>query len=75
MTEEIGGGSSHDEARTCQRGHWRPAEDEKLRQLVQQYGPQNWNSIAEKLKGRSGMYRYVYVFIFDSLDNSLAITV
>ncbi|CAA2968712.1 trichome differentiation GL1-like [Olea europaea subsp. europaea] len=54
MTEEIGGGSSHDEARTCQRGHWRPAEDEKLRQLVQQYGPQNWNSIAEKVKGRSG---------------------
>ncbi|CAI9786594.1 unnamed protein product [Fraxinus pennsylvanica] len=51
--EEIGGGSS-DEARNCHRGHWRPAEDEKLRQLVEQYGPQNWNSIAEKLQGRSG---------------------
>ncbi|KAM7259814.1 hypothetical protein ACFE04_015555 [Oxalis oulophora] len=38
----------------CPRGHWRPAEDEKLRQLVEQYGPQNWNSIAEKLHGRSG---------------------
>ncbi|KAF7816763.1 transcription factor LAF1-like [Senna tora] len=38
----------------CPRGHWRPAEDEKLRQLVQQYGAQNWNSIAEKLQGRSG---------------------
>ncbi|KAJ4841694.1 hypothetical protein Tsubulata_002105 [Turnera subulata] len=36
------------------RGHWRPAEDEKLRQLVEQYGAQNWNSIAEKLQGRSG---------------------
>ncbi|KAJ1380324.1 SANT/Myb domain [Sesbania bispinosa] len=39
---------------TCPRGHWRPAEDEKLRQLVEQYGAQNWNSIAEKLQGRSG---------------------
>ncbi|KAL2538412.1 myb domain protein 52 [Forsythia ovata] len=54
MMEEIGDGSS-DEARTCPRGHWRPAEDEKLRQLVEQYGPQNWNSIAEKLQGRSEM--------------------
>ncbi|KAH7833440.1 hypothetical protein Vadar_006357 [Vaccinium darrowii] len=50
-----GGGSSSDiDARTCPRGHWRPAEDEKLRRLVEQYGPQNWNSIAEKLQGRSG---------------------
>ncbi|XP_051139786.1 transcription factor MYB25-like isoform X2 [Andrographis paniculata] len=40
--------------RTCPRGHWRPAEDEKLRRLVEQSGPQNWNSIAEKLQGRSG---------------------
>ncbi|OAY58382.1 transcription factor MYB64 [Manihot esculenta] len=39
---------------TCPRGHWRPAEDDKLRQLVEQYGAQNWNSIAEKLQGRSG---------------------
>ncbi|GLJ55524.1 hypothetical protein SUGI_1192250 [Cryptomeria japonica] len=38
----------------CQRGHWRPAEDEKLRELVQNYGPQNWNAIADKLHGRSG---------------------
>ncbi|MCO5610757.1 hypothetical protein L7F22_064998 [Adiantum nelumboides] len=36
------------------RGHWRPAEDEKLKELVAQYGPQNWNLIAEKLEGRSG---------------------
>ena len=45
---------SIDDPRTCPRGHWRPAEDEKLRQLVEKYGPQNWNSIAEKLQGRSG---------------------
>ncbi|CAA7401939.1 unnamed protein product [Spirodela intermedia] len=36
------------------RGHWRPAEDTKLRDLVALYGPQNWNLIAEKLAGRSG---------------------
>ncbi|XP_027148060.1 transcription factor LAF1-like [Coffea eugenioides] len=52
--DETGGGASSDDARTCPRGHWRPAEDERLRQLVEQYGPQNWNSIAEKLQGRSG---------------------
>lgn len=44
-----------DDAKSCNRGHWRPGEDEKLRQLVQQCGPQNWNSIAEKLEGRSGL--------------------
>uniref|UniRef100_A0A7N0UDX4 Uncharacterized protein n=1 Tax=Kalanchoe fedtschenkoi TaxID=63787 RepID=A0A7N0UDX4_KALFE len=36
------------------RGHWRPAEDAKLKELVAFYGPQNWNLIAEKLEGRSG---------------------
>ncbi|KAG2623375.1 hypothetical protein PVAP13_3KG057000 [Panicum virgatum] len=40
----------------CPRGHWRPGEDEKLRQLVEEHGPQNWNSIAEKLEGRSGWF-------------------
>ncbi|XP_048233635.1 transcription factor MYB54 [Ricinus communis] len=38
----------------CTRGHWRPAEDEKLKELVERYGPHNWNAIAEKLQGRSG---------------------
>ncbi|KAK6944535.1 SANT/Myb domain [Dillenia turbinata] len=38
----------------CARGHWRPAEDAKLKELVARYGPQNWNLIAEKLEGRSG---------------------
>jgi myb proto-oncogene protein len=36
------------------RGHWRPAEDAKLKELVAQHGPQNWNLIAENLDGRSG---------------------
>ncbi|KAI4301007.1 hypothetical protein L6164_034325 [Bauhinia variegata] len=38
----------------CARGHWRPAEDSKLKELVAQYGPQNWNLIADHLEGRSG---------------------
>ena len=38
----------------CSRGHWRPAEDEKLRELVEHFGPHNWNAIAQKLSGRSG---------------------
>ncbi|ONK73848.1 uncharacterized protein A4U43_C03F200, partial [Asparagus officinalis] len=41
-------------SKLCARGHWRPAEDSKLRELVALYGPQNWNLIAEKLEGRSG---------------------
>ncbi|KAK8552321.1 hypothetical protein V6N13_120731 [Hibiscus sabdariffa] len=52
--EDSGAASSDDVSKTCPRGHWRPAEDEKLRQLVEQYGAQNWNFIAEKLQGRSG---------------------
>ncbi|CAJ2667609.1 unnamed protein product [Trifolium pratense] len=46
--------SAAEDTKSCPRGHWRPVEDEKLRQLVEQYGAQNWNSIAEKLQGRSG---------------------
>ena len=49
--------SAGEDTKTCPRGHWRPAEDEKLRQLVEQYGAQNWNSIAERLQGRSGIYK------------------
>ncbi|KAE8684510.1 Transcription factor MYB44 [Hibiscus syriacus] len=52
--EDSGAASSDDVNKSCPRGHWRPAEDEKLRQLVEQFGAQNWNSIAEKLQGRSG---------------------
>ncbi|KAF7025526.1 hypothetical protein CFC21_037699 [Triticum aestivum] len=46
--------SSSGQSRHAARGHWRPAEDMKLRELVALYGPQNWNLIAEKLDGRSG---------------------
>lgn len=38
----------------CSRGHWRPSEDEQLKDLVKEYGPHNWNAIAENLQGRSG---------------------
>ncbi|RZS06554.1 hypothetical protein BHM03_00037222 [Ensete ventricosum] len=38
----------------CTKGHWRPAEDAKLTELVAKYGPHNWNAIAEMLQGRSG---------------------
>ncbi|XP_010921315.1 transcription factor MYB105 isoform X2 [Elaeis guineensis] len=53
---EDGEGGSHEneQPKLCARGHWRPAEDAKLKELVSQYGPQNWNLIAEKLEGRSG---------------------
>ncbi|KAG6531243.1 transcription factor MYB117-like [Zingiber officinale] len=43
-----------DDSKKYPRGHWRPREDQKLLQLVEEFGPQNWNSIAEKLQGRSG---------------------
>ncbi|MCD9559801.1 hypothetical protein HAX54_018100 [Datura stramonium] len=54
-----GGGNNGKEtesgqSKLCARGHWRPAEDAKLKELVAIYGPQNWNLIAEKLEGRSG---------------------
>ncbi|PIA62741.1 hypothetical protein AQUCO_00200639v1 [Aquilegia coerulea] len=45
---------SSGQSKLCARGHWRPAEDTKLKELVALYGPQNWNLIAEKLEGRSG---------------------
>jgi myb proto-oncogene protein len=45
---------NQNQQQVCARGHWRPAEDEKLKELVALYGPQNWNLIAERLEGRSG---------------------
>lgn len=47
-------GKEQHQGKVCARGHWRPAEDAKLKELVGIYGPQNWNLIAEKLEGRSG---------------------
>lgn len=58
-SDSTGSGS---DTKTFPRGHWRPGEDEKLRQLVEKFGPQNWNSIAEKLKGRSGQYVIHVIF-------------
>ncbi|TKW12535.1 hypothetical protein SEVIR_5G041700v4 [Setaria viridis] len=49
-----GGGGGGGQGKLCARGHWRPSEDAKLKELVAQHGPQNWNLIAEKLDGRSG---------------------
>lgn len=48
------GAGRNGHTKLCARGHWRPAEDAKLKELVAQYGPQNWNLIAENLEGRSG---------------------
>ncbi|XWS32887.1 hypothetical protein CRYUN_Cryun22dG0029200 [Craigia yunnanensis] len=42
------------QSKVCARGHWKPAEDSKLKELVALCGPQNWNLIAEKLQGRTG---------------------
>ncbi|KAI5068305.1 hypothetical protein GOP47_0016650 [Adiantum capillus-veneris] len=49
-----GQGTGNSVLRLCSRGHWKPSEDTKLKELVALYGPQNWNLIAEQLEGRSG---------------------
>ncbi|URD91905.1 Myb-like DNA-binding domain [Musa troglodytarum] len=49
--------------KACPRGHWKLSEDAKLRQLVDKFGPHNWNSIAEKLQGKSCRLRW-----FNQLD-------
>ncbi|KMZ62617.1 hypothetical protein ZOSMA_44G00160 [Zostera marina] len=41
-------------SRVGTKGHWKEAEDAKLKFLVAQHGPQNWSLIAEQLEGRSG---------------------
>ncbi|XP_059669539.1 transcription factor MYB54-like [Cornus florida] len=51
--EEIDQRRSSGHTKLCVRGHWRPHEDAKLKDLVEQFGPQNWNLIAEKFEGRS----------------------
>ncbi|URE15658.1 MYB family transcription factor [Musa troglodytarum] len=53
----------------CSRGHWRPEEDEKLKDLVTRYGPHNWNALAEKLQGRSG--KSCRLRWFNQLDPSI----
>ncbi|KAF7819230.1 transcription factor CSA-like [Senna tora] len=54
LGDEIEAKRKSGHTKLCARGHWRPAEDAKLKELVAQYGPQNWNLIAEHLQGRSG---------------------
>ncbi|KAF5745128.1 myb domain protein 69 [Tripterygium wilfordii] len=51
--EQFGGRSSNG-GKVCQRAHWRPAEDKKLYQIVDQHGPKNWNFIAQHVEGKSG---------------------
>lgn len=58
------------QSKLCSRGHWRPAEDSKLKDLVALYGPQNWNLIAEQLEGRSGTYTCISTYIFLTIRHS-----
>lgn len=46
---EVGNSVDGVQSRLCARGHWRPAEDKKLKEFVSQYGPQNWDLLVEKL--------------------------
>lgn len=54
-SSEVGNYNASGSSKITGRGHWRPAEDSKLKELVELYGPQNWNLIAGKLEGRSGI--------------------
>ncbi|KAK2451312.1 transcription factor MYB52 [Trifolium repens] len=36
------------------RGNWTPTEDDKLKKLVEEFGPYNWNNIAKYFNERSG---------------------
>lgn len=61
--DQVGEGDQRrngNQARLFARGHWRPHEDAKLRDLVAHFGPQNWNVIAAKLQGRSGIHTYIF---------------
>ncbi|XP_071727952.1 transcription factor MYB56-like [Rutidosis leptorrhynchoides] len=49
-----GGGEDDCARKKMAKGHWKPYEDLKLRDLVAIYGPRNWNLISEKFPGRSG---------------------
>ncbi|CAH8319197.1 unnamed protein product [Eruca vesicaria subsp. sativa] len=40
--------------KVCFRGHWKPSEDFKLKELVAMFGPKKWNHIARKMQGRTG---------------------
>lgn len=57
--------------KVCSRGHWRPKEDAKLKDLVAQFGPQNWNIIAEKLEGRSGRNEHALIYFRMTISHLL----
>ncbi|KAI3500753.1 hypothetical protein L1887_36578 [Cichorium endivia] len=48
------GGDGGSRRRFVVKGHWKPSEDAKLRELVALHGPKNWNKISEQLPGRTG---------------------
>lgn len=60
-TEMSRGSNSCDNKKTKghRKGLWKPFEDDKLKQLVEQYGPQNWNIIGELFSGRTGIYIHI----------------
>nr|GMD46483.1 myb-related protein 330-like [Ipomoea batatas] len=51
---EIDDGDGGNSSRFIPRGHWKPDEDAKLKELVALHGAHNWNFIAHSLPGRSG---------------------
>ncbi|XP_019442221.1 PREDICTED: uncharacterized protein LOC109346936 [Lupinus angustifolius] len=59
---EARNGSGLGKTKLCARGHWRPSEDAKLKELVAQFGPQNWNSIAQHFHARSGNQQPILYF-------------
>lgn len=60
-TEMSRGSNSCDNKKTegHRKGLWKPFEDDKLKQLVEQYGPHNWNNIGQLLSGRTGIYIHI----------------
>ncbi|CAM8879462.1 unnamed protein product [Rhodiola kirilowii] len=58
-----------DSGSRIRRGHWRPEEDEKLIQLVREYGAENWGTIAESIEGRTG--KSCRLRWFNQLDPSI----
>lgn len=56
-------------SKVCTRGHWKPSEDFKLKELVGVFGPKKWNHIARKMQGRTGKQKPV-TFLFSLVYSS-----
>nr|KAJ0209036.1 hypothetical protein LSAT_V11C400225050 [Lactuca sativa] len=54
------------------KGHWKPSEDRKLRELVAVHGPKNWNMISEQLPGRSDPQIKTMVFTREEDETLMA---